>query len=240
MRADMILQVKQAELSPKSEMRVEKREFAWEFPQLTWSGQTRTRVAWELMRADMILQVKQAELSPKSEMRVEKREFAWEFPQLTWSGQTRTRVAWELTGYYHAHGENSHQNLNQLKVDESARGLARSSRIFRLNTRTSGNQGRVHRGLRWEFSLPARYNIQFTLISCTLILVWPGHHGPAWVEKTHMQFLARPPHTRETCRANRLEWRLAQLCIFTAHVGKTSQQQHCVQSHMKKLWFLIG
>jgi hypothetical protein len=81
--------------------------------------------------------------------------------------------------------------------------VARDSRIFRLipDTRTSGNQGRVHRGLRWEFSLPARYNIQFTLISCTLILVWPGHHGPAWVEKTHMQTLARPPHTRETCWA---------------------------------------
>jgi hypothetical protein len=58
-------------------MRVEKREFTWEFSQLSWPGQTRTRVAWELMR-------------------VEKREFASEFSQLSCPGQTRTRVAWEL------------------------------------------------------------------------------------------------------------------------------------------------
>jgi hypothetical protein len=32
----------------KSCMRVEKREFAWDFSQLSWPGQTRTRVAWEL------------------------------------------------------------------------------------------------------------------------------------------------------------------------------------------------
>jgi hypothetical protein len=52
-------------------MRVEKREFAWEFSQLSCSGQTRTRVAWELMRVE-----------------------TWEFSQLSCSGQTRTRVAW--------------------------------------------------------------------------------------------------------------------------------------------------
>jgi hypothetical protein len=46
----------------KSCVRVEKREFAWEFSQLSCPGQTRTRVAWELMR-------------------VEKREFAWECSQ---------------------------------------------------------------------------------------------------------------------------------------------------------------
>jgi hypothetical protein len=56
-----------------------------------------------------------------------------------------------------------------------------------------------------------------------------------------------PPHTRATCWANRLARQLAQLCIFTAHVGKTTQQQHnwqnhlhFVPSHMKKLWFVIG
>jgi hypothetical protein len=54
-----------------------KREFAWEFSQLACPGQTRTRVAWELMK-------------------VEKREFAWEFSQLSCPGQTRTRVTWEL------------------------------------------------------------------------------------------------------------------------------------------------
>ena len=40
------------------------------------------------------------------------------------------------------------------------------------------------------------------------------------------------PHTRETCWAYRLAWRLAQLCIFTAHVGKTTQQQHNWQNHL--------
>ena len=36
----------------KSCMRVDKREFVWEFSQLSCPGQTRTRVAWELMRVD--------------------------------------------------------------------------------------------------------------------------------------------------------------------------------------------
>jgi hypothetical protein len=35
-----------------------------------------------------------------------------------------------------------------------------------------------------------------------------------------------PPHTSATCWANRLARQLAQLCIFTAHVGKSTQQQH--------------
>jgi hypothetical protein len=57
-------------------MRVEKREFAWEFSQLSCPGQTRTRVTWESIR-------------------VEKWEFAQEFSQLSCPCQTRTRVAWE-------------------------------------------------------------------------------------------------------------------------------------------------
>jgi hypothetical protein len=36
----------------KSCMRVEKREFAWEFSQISCPGQTRTRVAWELVKVD--------------------------------------------------------------------------------------------------------------------------------------------------------------------------------------------
>jgi hypothetical protein len=59
----------------KSCMRVEKREFAREFSQLSCPGQTRTRVARELMR-------------------VEKREFAREFSQLSCPGQKKTRVTW--------------------------------------------------------------------------------------------------------------------------------------------------
>jgi hypothetical protein len=54
----------------KSCMRVDKREFLWEFSQLSLLDQTRTRVAWEL---------------------------TWEFSQLSLLDQTRTRVAWELT-----------------------------------------------------------------------------------------------------------------------------------------------
>ena len=57
-------------------MRVEKQEFVWEFTQLSCPGQTRTRVAWELMKVD-------------------KREFVWEFSQLSCPGQTRSRVARE-------------------------------------------------------------------------------------------------------------------------------------------------
>jgi hypothetical protein len=41
-----------------------------------------------------------------------------------------------------------------------------------------------------------------------------------------------PPHMRATCWANRLARQLAQLCIFTAHVGKTTQQQHNWQNHL--------
>jgi hypothetical protein len=52
-------------------------------------------------------------------------------------------------------------------------------------------------------------------------------------------------HTKETCWANRLAWWPAQLCIFTAHVGKLLNNNiidkivcifpHFVQSRMKKL-----
>jgi hypothetical protein len=122
-------------------MRVEKREFAWEFSQLSCPGQTRTRVARELMR-------------------VEKREFAWEFSQLSCPGQRRTRVDeswqarvcmkvfstlvprseqeqklheswWELSGYYRARSKNSHQLSSKfegaqscMKVHESGWELA--------------------------------------------------------------------------------------------------------------------
>ena len=57
-------------------VRVEKREFVWKFSQLSFPGETRIRVAWELMR-------------------VEKQEFVWKFSQLSFPGETRTRVAWE-------------------------------------------------------------------------------------------------------------------------------------------------
>jgi hypothetical protein len=106
-------------------MRVERREFTWEFSQHSLLDQTRTRVAWEArvymrvfwtfiawsnenkgcMRVDkreFTWEFSQLSLldqtrTIKSCMRVEKREFSWEFRQHSLLDQTRTRVAWELT-----------------------------------------------------------------------------------------------------------------------------------------------
>ena len=93
-------------------MRVDKREFAWEFHQLSCPGQTRTRVAWELTseslhesfinshglvkreqelheswQARVYMRVSSTLMAwsneNKSCMRVDKREFAWEFHQLS-------------------------------------------------------------------------------------------------------------------------------------------------------------
>jgi hypothetical protein len=128
-------------------MRVEKRELGWEFSQLSRPSQTRTRVAWELMK------VEKREFAWEL-MRVEKREFAWEFSHLSCPGQTRTRVAWELmrvekrefvwelmtVGYVLPAKRaktliNSHQNLNQFKVDESWRSNASESCIINSHPR---------------------------------------------------------------------------------------------------------
>ena len=110
----------------KSCMRVDKREFTWEFSQLSLLDQTRTRVAWELTSESLhesflnfhCLIKREQELHEswqvrvymrvfstfiawsnenKSCMRVDNREFTWEFSQLSLLDQTRTRVAWELT-----------------------------------------------------------------------------------------------------------------------------------------------
>ena len=84
----------------KSCMRVDKREFAWEFHQLLCSGQTRTRVAWELTSESLYESFHQ--LSCPGQMRT---RVAWEltseslyesFHELSCPGQMRTRVAWEL------------------------------------------------------------------------------------------------------------------------------------------------
>jgi hypothetical protein len=104
------------ETLPKQElMRVEKREFAWKFSQLSCPSQTRTRVARELMG-------------------VEKREFAWELRSESLHESFLNSHApvkreqelhecwWDLIGYYHA--EDSHQNL---RVHASRRNLQPSS-----------------------------------------------------------------------------------------------------------------
>ena len=56
---------------------VDKWEFVREFSWLSFPGQTRTRVAWELIRVD-------------------KGEIVWEFSKLSCPGQTTKRVVWEL------------------------------------------------------------------------------------------------------------------------------------------------
>jgi hypothetical protein len=110
----------------KSCMRVEKREFTWEFSQLSLLDQTRTRGAWELTseslhesflnfyclikreqelheswHARVYMRVFSTSIAWSNEnkgcMRVDKREFTWEFSQHSLLDQTRTRVAWELT-----------------------------------------------------------------------------------------------------------------------------------------------
>jgi hypothetical protein len=100
-------------------MRVEKQEFAWEFPQLSQQPRT-VKQEQELTSESLHESFLNSHASVKREqqlhesgwelrseslheswearvcMRVEKREFAWEFSQLSCPGQTRTRVAWEL------------------------------------------------------------------------------------------------------------------------------------------------
>ena len=106
-------------------MRVEKREFAWEFSQLSCSGQTRMRVDeswgarvcmrvfstimsrsnvdeswWELRSESLYESFLNYHVLVKRGwelMRVEKREFVWEFSQVSCPGQTRMRVdeSWE-------------------------------------------------------------------------------------------------------------------------------------------------
>jgi hypothetical protein len=87
-------------------MRVEKREFTWEFPQHSLLDQTRTRVAWELrsesLHYESFLNIHcliKREQELHDSMRVEKREFTWGFSQHSLLDQTRTRVAWELRVY---------------------------------------------------------------------------------------------------------------------------------------------
>jgi hypothetical protein len=83
-------------------MRVEKWEFVWEFSQLSCPGQTRTRVAWEVMRIESLHESFLNSHAPvKREQELHERW--WElrvcmrvFLNLMPPGvQTRTRVAWE-------------------------------------------------------------------------------------------------------------------------------------------------
>jgi chloride channel 2 len=68
-------------------------------------------------------------------MRVEKREFAREFSQLSCPDQTRTRAAWELITTRVAKTLiNSHQNLDQFKVDKSWSNASESCNHHQLSS----------------------------------------------------------------------------------------------------------
>ena len=84
----------------KSCMRVDKREFTWEFSQLSLLDQ-REQELHESWQARVYMRVFSTFIAwsneNKSCMRVDKREFTWEFSDLSLLDQTRSRVAWELT-----------------------------------------------------------------------------------------------------------------------------------------------
>jgi hypothetical protein len=97
----------------KSCMRVDESwEFVWEFSQLSCPGQTRTRVAWELMRVESLHESflnsrvpvkREQELHESWEARVCMRVFSTPCPS-----QTRTRVTWKLSSKF----ENSQRKLS--------------------------------------------------------------------------------------------------------------------------------
>jgi hypothetical protein len=79
----------------KSCMRVDKREFTWEFSQLSLIDQTRTRVAWRLRSESLHESFLNFHCLIKREQELHE-SLTWEFSQLSLLDQTRTRVAWEF------------------------------------------------------------------------------------------------------------------------------------------------
>jgi hypothetical protein len=120
----------------KSCMRVvEKREFARESSQLSYAGQTRTRVAWELRSESL------HESFLNSHGRLVKREQElheswWELRSESLhesflNSRALVKREQELhESWWELRSENSHQNLNQFKVDESAGSRLRIHFIF--------------------------------------------------------------------------------------------------------------
>ena len=85
-------------------MRVDKRDFVWEFSQLSRLGQRRTRVAWELMRVDTrFFVLKFSQLSCLAQTSCMRANESWQarvcksFLNSHGLVQTRTRVVWKLT-----------------------------------------------------------------------------------------------------------------------------------------------
>jgi hypothetical protein len=104
-------------------MRVERREFVWKFSQLSCPGQTRTRVAWELVIYELRSENLHAESILNTHAPVKRKQELHE----SWEARVCMRVSvnshapvkreqelheswWQLTGYYRARGENSHGN----------------------------------------------------------------------------------------------------------------------------------
>jgi hypothetical protein len=118
-------------------MRVEKREFAWEFSQLSCPGQTRTRVARELMRVDESWEVRVCMRVFSTLMRRSNENKSCMWVDESWEARVCMRVFstlmrrsnenkrlhlswWGITARVAKTLINSHQNLNyQFKVDES-------------------------------------------------------------------------------------------------------------------------
>jgi hypothetical protein len=169
-------------------IRVEKREFAWEFSQLSCPSQTRTRVARELMR-------------------VEKREFAWEFPQLSCPGQTRTRVAWELRSEsVHESFHNSHAPVKreqELNASWEARVCMRVFTTLMSQSNENKSCMRVEkREFAWEFSQlscpsQTRTRVAWELRSESLHESFHNSHAPVKREQElHESWLDITMHER--------------------------------------------
>jgi hypothetical protein len=122
-------------------MRVEKREFAWKFSQLSCPGQTRTRVAWELMRVDEIC-----------EARVCMRVFSIFVP---WSNENKScmRVgeSWEArvcVRVFSTFMPRSNENKSCMRVDENWQDITTHVAKPLINIWTSSKLMRVDENWR--------------------------------------------------------------------------------------------
>jgi hypothetical protein len=107
--------------SNESYMRVEKREFAWEFSQLSWPGQTRTRVAWELRSESLHESFLNSHAPVKREQELHE----------SWEARVCVRVFSTLM-------PRSNENKSCMRVDESwearvcVRVFSESTKLIRL------------------------------------------------------------------------------------------------------------
>jgi hypothetical protein len=149
-------------------MSVEKREFASDFSQLSYPGQTRTRIARELMR-------------------VEKREFAWRFSQLSCPSQTRTRIARELRSEsLHESFLNSHAPVKREQELHESWWELRSESLHQIFLNSHGpvkREQELHESW-WELRSESLHRVFSTLMprsnenkNCTRV-------DESWLDKT--------------------------------------------------------